>query len=389
MKILIIGNSSHKTIQDYVKALRRNMPIQTLDIFNLNPVETTEPTEFYDKIFNAYHVGFFDNIKYLGYFRRHYFIFKEIRKNFLKINDTYDIIHIHFISVLVKKIIDLLPMKGKNIIASIWGSDLLRCKVKDMPTMRAIYDVADIITISNNEKVIQVFEENYNQYNKNKFYFPKYGSTVFSEIQSIMLNLNKKDAKRHLGLNSEKIAITIGYNATVEQRQVEIINVLLNNKEIIKYKGKIQFVFPMTYGSNKNNIIDIKLIMNKSHFEYKIFEKFLNDFEVANLRYASDIFIHLATTDVFCSSLREYMVAKNLVITGDWFPYTSLIEDGFYFDTIKNISEIGDRLLFWLSNFEEVPNYIKSNDERLIKTGDWDVHIKEWINIYKKTLNNI
>jgi len=263
---------------------------------------------------------------------------------------------------------------------------LLRCTIKEVPIRSAIYDVATKITIVNNEKVIKVFERDYNNDFTRKFYFTKYGSTIFNEIENIIFNGCKRDAKIFMGLNSEKIVITVGYNSTVEQRQIQVLESILNNSLIIKYKDLIQFAFPMTYGGNKKNINDIKQIMEKSNYEYKIFENFLNDYEVANLRFASDIFIHLATTDVMCSSMRGYMLAKNLVITGDWLPYNSLLEDGFYFDTVKNIVEIGDKVIYWLSNYNEIEKYISNNDIRLKDGGDWDVFIKDWIKLYNSVL---
>jgi hypothetical protein len=52
-----------------------------------------------------------------------------------------------------------------------------------------------------------------------------------------------------------------------------------------------------------------------------VIEERVNDFELAEIRFVSDITINMQTTDALANSIKEAIAAQNILIVGDWLPY--------------------------------------------------------------------
>jgi len=382
MKILLIGNGADNYILQAAESLKINYSCIQVDVFHTQPHLEIIEKHHYDNIFLLY--------PYFNIFKKR-FIFSLfcryirpiiIKKNFNMLVNDYDIIHIHFVHAYLADYIEIIICKGKKVIASIWGSDLLRSTPAEDKKRAKIYDSVQNITMLLTDSTRSVFIDKYSNRNLYKISTLFFGSNFFKVLKQVSYKYTKKHCKLKLNLDSHKIVITIGYNASNSQRHFEIIENITNFDRFNIQMENIQFVFPLTYGNECNYKKDLFLYLNKKNINYILFEDYLNEEELALLRYASDIYIHLPTTDFFCSSFREYLYAKNIVISGSWLPYESIRNDGFLFHTVDHINEIGEKLYTVIDNFEEEKNRIVINDERLLKYSDWDIIIKKWMELY-------
>ncbi len=387
MKILIIGDINSPYIIEQSIWFQKNINIECVDIFPLTSLHDKQNEIVYNKVFdpakkiNHNIVSLFDN-------SAKEIIFRYIQiESFLDITDFYDIIQIHFVDVFLIALLPYFRSKGKKIVLSIWGSDLLRSTFEQDQIRNILYKNADVITLTKNEYMLQKFITKYPEISINKLKDISYGADIFNHLTDVMNEISKYECKRLLNLNLEKKIITIGYNNFEAQRHLEIIESILNHEGFEEVAANVQFFLPLTYGSTQENRNSIINYFNSKKLDFVYFDKYLNQNQICMIRYASDIFIHLATTDDFCNSLREYMYTKNVVITGEWFPYGELTKQGLYLRRIKSINEVGKELLIVLNNFDEEYTKCRVNDEKLLIYSDWSIIIKKWIKIYDDVLS--
>ena len=114
---------------------------------------------------------------------------------------------------------------------------------------------------------------------------------------------------------------------------------------------------------------------------------YCSDVEVARIRYSTDIIFQLTDFDGLSSSIKEYLCAGAIMISGDWFPgYHTLIEDGFFYEEVSSIEQ-GIEKFYDIIN--KVPTYkekIKNNMQVAFKKYSWSNTIKNWAEAYKKAL---
>ena len=130
----------------------------------------------------------------------------------------------------------------------------------------------------------------------------------------------------------------------------------------------------------KNELIKKLKMLN---IDFVIFDKFLNNEEIAHLRFACDIMIQLQPTDVLSGSMQEHMFAKNIVITGAWLPYGELIKKNLFSIKIQNVGDIGGKLIYNLNNYEKEKENCKKNTQIMDNYGSWETNIKSWIRLYQ------
>ncbi len=387
MKILMIGDGNNPYIIEHVKWLRKTSSIEIIDLYTFNSIDDKQNESIFNNVF-SYHkkinlaaVQLFDDL-YKSAINRYMQI-----AAFLDIEQYYDIIQIHYVEVAVFNFLPFLKQKGNKSVLTIWGSDLLRSSLEQDQFRKMIYEAVDVITVKKNEFMLNKLSEKYPTLSLNKIRHITFGADIFSNLIDLMDNISKIECKKLLSLDIDKIIVTIGYSSNEGQRHKEIIDSIITNQDFSKISSKVQFFLPLTYGDSEAYKSSIINYCYSKNLDFVYFDKYLSQNQVSMIRYASDVFVHLATTDVFCNSLREYMLSKNVVITGDWFPYNELIEQGFYFRRIHTRNEVGKELLFVLNNFSEEYAKCSVNDKKLLGYSDWPVIIKDWIKLYEEVLS--
>lgn len=388
MKILIIGDGNSSYIIEQAKWLKKSTVISKVDLFTFELIKEENENGIYDTIISVSNRINFPLLNYFNEQERNIIIGYKQLDTFLSIEEYYDIIQIHFIDIRLVNFVNFFRQKGKKIVASIWGSDLLRSELLEDKMRNLIYDSSDIITMTKTDLMVEKFLLKYPGNNNNKIQYIRYGSDIFNNLIELKLKYSKEQTKELIRIGNDKIIITVGYNSWESQRHIEIMKELLKTKEFFHFLDKIVFFFPLTYGSSSLYKEQLNRFLEDNNIPYITFEKYLTKEQVSLIRYSSDIFIHLSETDDFCSSFREYLFSQNIVITGKWFPYEELVKNGFFFHTIKSIDMLGNELVEVLKSYDQEKANTCINDEKLLMYSDWDTIINEWISLYKDLLLN-
>ncbi len=386
MKILIIGDVNNNYIIEKAEWLKRDTEVSKIDLFTFYDITSDNSTKLgyrticANKYINQNALQLFDeNSKNTIRF------YSQIAALF-ELDDDYDIAQVHYVECAIANVLPILKLKCKKIIVNIWGSDLLRSTEIQDQYRTKIYDQADLITMRKNDLIISKFRMKYPNYENKTIKFVKMGADIFNQLRELMNSISKIDCKKILNLDTNKIIITIGYQADYNHKHIEILDLLLKERTIIENLNNIIFLLPLTYGATEAEKDKIIEYYSSKPIQFIYFRSFLSFSQVCMIRYASDIFINLLTTDAFSNSMREYLYTKNVVITGSWLPYDDLIDKGYYFRRIKSLQNISEELAFVLKNFKIEKEKCVINDDTLLAFSDWSIFIKEWIDIYKKIL---
>ena len=383
MKILIIGNRSHQFICNYVRFLRNaferlSYPI-TIDILSQEVKGETFPSDY---LYNSIYSLRMNPIFYKSRLIRGGVKQIKFRQQLQKLTN-YDIVHIHYIEDILIRDASFFSKNVKGrLIATIWGSDFLRATTQQKKQMTPILDRADKITIASQEVI-----DDFNNHYKSKNYDSKvaqcyFGLQPLENLKNIIeSNINQSTSKKTLGLSDKKI-ITIGYNATKNQRHIEIVKSIESNTDLLKFKNEIQFVLPMTYPKDDLYVEEINTLVKQSPFQHTIIRNFLDDDKVAHLRNATDIFIQLQPTDMLSGSTIEHLAAGNIVTTGSWLPYRCLKEWGVYVREINNVMSVSKELFDILNNENDIKSNCKNNFSILAEKFLWKNVINDWLKVY-------
>lgn len=376
-RILLVGDGNHQFITNYARWLKKkNGSNFCVDILSFTPVRK-ENVKFYQFVYqvkkNDLMFRIAKKIKGVHLLYRFY-LYKKL---LVKLHE-HDIIHFHFVRFDSYFLVSQFSKNTKaKIVLSIWGSDMYRLPSAFENCFFKTCRNADQITFTN-KKSLEHFQDRYH-WKKNNLSVIAFGLTPLEYMEKI--TLKKVECKEKLGLNKDKLAITIGYNMAVAQQHLSIL-AQFENKKLTVFHNKIQLILPITYGGDKNYKREILTKLNQLPFEYKTYDEFLDDETVAHIRQASDVMIQLQITDQFSGSMQEHLFARNVVITGSWLPYDTLKEKGAYFIEIDKAEDVSDVLPDVINNFSNYEQKTANTPRVIAELGSWEKNIKQWIEMY-------
>ncbi len=371
MKILILGNINSDYITSFTKHLRGAMPeIDCVDLLSKPlPVSSSrqlgfDRCSFIDAVCPK--VPFPVRIKTL-------FAVKRLGKD-------YDLVLIHYLYLRYLFILNELKKRCKHIVSVVWGSDFLQASAKNRNKLKALFNASSgVVATRHNQQMVQELADYY-QLKPEKMFGCSFGSNIL-DFQKSMRNTSSLQSKQHLNLDAQKKTITIGYNRNPIHQHLDIIKMLANLPS--QWNGKIELVFPLTYGEQGAYVEKIKEEVLNLPYSCVFLEQFLSVKEVFHLRNATDIFILLQKTDANSNTIVEHLFANNIVISGDWLPYAYLKEEHVFFHAIRSIPDLNEQLQSCLLNFDLEKDKVKENHNHIAQLKSWEYLIPEWVEMIR------
>jgi glycosyltransferase involved in cell wall biosynthesis len=311
---------------------------------------------------------------------------KSVSKKFLQ-NSDYSIYHFHLCFPRNLAYIYFLP-KGANIVCSTWGSDLMRTNgVYNYYLQKEAFERAKLITTQSlelQEVILSKFSRDLK---------PKIRICLFSieeklyklidHYHSLSDEIIRYKEKFSIG---DRYVITVGHNASEFNNHVEILTEL--NKLNSKIKSRIFCVIPLTYGAAPDGVYINKLnaFIKELDFECVLVENFLPWEDLALLRLATDIMIHLPESDAMSGAATEAMYAGSLLITGSWLPYKNFTRSGLEYLEISSTNELSELVtLELIKSFKLNKETIREKNRKGIITNFFPASTTEkWVKIYKE-----
>lgn len=376
-RVLIIGVNTKESpyIKEFAQALHEDQTAITIELFDPTSFKkyTFENNRFVllHETLNTRICNWIQQVRLiraplfylLGFF---YFLFSRKR---------YASTVFHYISPLYAFWVDVLKLKSRAVVCVLWGSDLFEAIPNRHRLYQYLYRRSDQLITGTKDSMD--FAISQYPFVKNKIDFVNFGNAKLYKYLTSGKALSKEACKTKW-LNAEhagKIVVSIGYNNRFEHQHIAIFEELykLNASE----RNSLFLFLPLTYPKDPDYVKTLSDKLNELGFAYQIIDQYVTAKETMELRNLSDVFINMQLTDMFSASMLEYISTRNIILNGEWLPY-SFIEEydiSAYSITLADISEYMRRIL---TNFESEKEKVQDNAERISRIVNWSILIKKW-----------
>jgi glycosyltransferase involved in cell wall biosynthesis len=358
----------HPGTQELIDGLKQNgYSVVSLDIWSFNYYnEKQEIVNLVPKLFRGKLEGIYKRL-----FRNH-IIRKYIKKD--------QVVDIQWCGHFYSKYINEIKHNSKKVFATLFGSDFYRSSSDEHKIQRKIFEVADKIVMGVN--MTSDFNRCFPGF-ESKFLYAQFGSKRLDLIDEFAANIDLVSLRKKYNIPLEKITLTVGYNSKPIQQHIKFLDIIKNFDKSIK--NKLFLIFPLTYGVSIDDdyfkllISEIKL----SGIDYLIFDTRLDDLEIMETKFISDITINLQTTDAMSSSIKEAFASNNIVLVGKWLPYEIFEDKGIFF-LRRNIDQFSESILDIISNFSDYQEKCKGNKEKIMSFASWKYLLKQFDHNYEQ-----
>jgi glycosyltransferase involved in cell wall biosynthesis len=357
----------HPGTQELVDGLKSaGLQVRALDIFHGRTIDEHGALREHKPAFLR---GFFEKL-YLRLFRNS-LIAREIKDG--------DIVDIHFLEPAYGRYIEAIRRKDIKLITTLFGSDLFRTNDEQKRAQAPVFARSDAIVLS--ENMVAYFEEHFPGYEK-KYRFNQYGSARIDLVAALDSPENKREFRRKYKIPDGKIVVSCGYNAKKEQQHLKLLDEI--DKLGVSEKEKLFLLLSLTYGrEDADYVAEVKRKAARLNIPHLFFEERLGDTEIAEIRIISDITINTQTTDALASTIKEAMVAGDVMLVGDWLPYGIYRNLGAFYLT-SPLDRLSEKLEDILRNIDEYREKSRVNTKIIQNFASWNVLLKDWIKLYRE-----
>lgn len=294
----------------------------------------------------------------------------------------YDLVDFHSVPPYTDWYINQSKIKGIPYEITFWGADIIFASEDRAAQLKLLLDSCTKLKCTRNlyDIVCRKIGKQYSTKYK-EAYFGNSGLDYLIHISSAdRVNL----AEKLLGRIDDKIVVTCGYNGIEVQNHELMINSL--NKLPQSYKNRLMVVFPMTYGREEHYYSRVKQLLHESSFQSIVIESYLNNEELAALRWITNVMIMAQETDAFSGSVQEHLYCNNIVLIGNWLDYPLLDRSGAFYLTFAK-EELTKKVTNIIDNYLEYKNRCSNNDAKLYSAVSWEARLSDWLPTYQP-INN-
>lgn len=325
-RILIIAwYASISHVSEFIRNLKIINPKAEISLLtsksNLSEVPQDTIDDTAEIICSKYYSGKSKNKLITGFVNRLFFVRTFIRLS----KKSYDIVNIHYPRPRLSFVLKWIKKLSNNIIISPWGSDVLRLDgEKNIKRLRKVYAIADYITVWREFQIGKQIIEKF-KVDPDKMVKLTWGGEFFDFIRENSSGISTKDAKARFGI-SNRYVITCGYNSQRQQRHDAIVDSIYSIRN--QLPENLTLLFPFTYGQTEWTVAryteEIREKGKKLGLDVVIIEEHLDMPDLFKLRMATDIFVHVQTTDAGSRCVMEYVACNKKVVHGAWMKYSYL-----------------------------------------------------------------
>lgn len=288
-----------------------------------------------------------------------------------------DIFHVHYVEPERLRYLWKPWIKCKKRILTYWGSDLLRLPIKQIRSVSPFIYTADEIIIMNDD-MLQKMKKIVAKVKWKCIKCLNFGNLMFDAIEEVSDQMSVYDCKRYFEFPTDKIVVSVGYNAAREQQHLEMMREVVKlPKELL---SKMFFVFHFGYIARDTEYLSqLYKLLEENNVQYKVIKKFFEEKEIAILRLSTDIFLYGQISDALSASTLEYLYAGAALIKPTWLDYSDI--KGLIYYEYEQFEGISDILRNLIENGIERTQH---NKEILKKQKSWESRVPKWRALYEE-----
>ena len=381
--LVIAWNAYLGHVEEFIVNLKKTNPRVKISLLTIEPepgtdslpariVENVSEIAFFQKPSKEYGNKLLDGLIKRFYFFRTFICLSKKR---------YDIVNIHFVLPSISHVMPWIKKVSRHIVISPWGSDVLRVKgEKKIDQLKKVYKEAQFVTVGKGSQIgkrlIEVFKVD-----PEKLVGMAWGGAFFDFIQENSMSVTIEEAKERFGLKGRYV-ITCGYNTQPEQRHEAIIDAI--HSVLDQLPDNLTLLFPFTYGWSEWSDIYTQNIKEKAKglgFDVVSVEENLDIPDLLKLRMATDIFVHVQTTDAGSRCVMEYVACNKKVVHGSWIYYGYLEKNrpSCYFP-VDRLEDLGECIIkAYATPIEPLPQEVMD----IILRRGWNHQMTRWNNFFE------
>lgn len=375
MRVLVIGTGFSQFVKEPIERVLLNNDNDVFVTYNLEQSDIF--LDFY-KQNNINILDLHDRGSFLGRIPKIGVLYNLMNKTrricrFKKL----DLIHIHSINsyILTYFIVIFMKRYSERIVCTVYGSDIFMKTDIDLKKWKKIFDRIDAISIATNnikDKFKRVFGNEYDS----KLYKVPFGLTNLIAIDNLDENVSYKE---RLGINKDKILISIGHNKCVEQQHLNVLESISKLSQNVL--DKIAIVLQLTYGNGSKEYVNkVKESANQIGCDVLFLDKYMNGNEIAVLTKATDYYINSQKSDAMSGAMLEYLYAETVVFNPQWIEYGELKEQGCEYVTYASFGELIEIIQDLISERKTID--VSKNKDIVRNFSHWDINTKKWEMFY-------
>jgi glycosyltransferase involved in cell wall biosynthesis len=292
--------------------------------------------------------------------------------------ERFDIYHWHCFDPWRLHLMRLLPANAR-LIVTLWGSDLFRTSgVHEYARQLFVTHRATAFTMASPEM--------------REVFLSKFGRELYSRVHLLNYGACNLPLVRHSrqhrstflaghGIAEDKIVICAGNNGSQANRHVEILNAIAALP--LEIQHRVAVIVPMTYiQTPPSYVAEVRHAASRLPAPVVILDRYLEAEDVARLRGACDITIHVPVSDQMSAAMAEALYAGSVLITGAWLPYSMLRKHGLYYHAIESLDELSGRLAAVIDGIAEERKRAAEASSRIYGLMAWESVIPRWLNLY-------
>ncbi len=286
----------------------------------------------------------------------------------------FDVVNIHFAKPSLLKAMPWIRRMTSHIVITPWGSDVLRVEDDNaVSRLQRVYGYASAVTVNPSSQLgIEVIEKF--RIDRKRIKPLRWGLEYVDFIEETKPNKTTEESKARFGL-SGRYVISCGYSTAPSHRHEAIINAIDSIKN--ELPDNLTLLFPFTYGwGSPQYVQSIKEKCRFLGFDAVYVEEFLSMEDMYTLRMATDMFVHVQTTDAGASCVMQYILCNKKIVHGSWMKYGDLeqFRPLFYFP-VDRMEDLGRVILeAYHSKGISIPEGVI----QAIMNRSWNKEMKKW-----------
>lgn len=309
---------------------------------------------------------------FIGLFKYILSLFRITKDIFLK--TKYDIINIQYIQPSYYFVLDRFKRNSNCILVTPWGSDIYRRHKWSQWFIERIFSASNYICINDNRFGRDITR--FYSIPKSKMVKLDIGSETIDYILEKKTYIDKKKSRDALGLKGDYF-ITCGYNGRREQNHLYIVDAVAKARKDLP--SELVLLFPFTYLADPEYTLEVEQALAKYNLKARFFKSYLSLEELYYLRQATDMFIHVQTTDANSLSVHEYLLLDKTVINGSWLRYEELERDGLPYYIADTLESLPQSIKTAVMNKDSI---VTDQAKNYVSSYGWKTWIKLWDNFF-------
>jgi hypothetical protein len=373
--VLMIGNFESVYVVEYVKHLKQVNPHAHISFWGY----THDKSDADRNLSDYYDECCFFNIRHLVKSSMLWQIkaIKELRKSFRTFvaGKHFDYISVQYIKPEYCFLVNYFKKSASKLVITPWGSDVYGIGKFYKHLVKIVFDKADYVT-GPDDRFTRDFTRIFNVPAR-KIVHCDLGVAPIDYIIDHKGQIDSKEAKHQLGVD-DSFVITCGYNANPAHQHLKMIDVIQKVKD--ELPQNLVLFFPLTYPNKPEYKQIIKQKVKESGLKAVIFDQFLDVPHLFLLRQATDLFIHIQSTDASSGTLYEYILCEKKILNGAWLKYPEIEINGkkpYY--TVDTLDNLGQAII---NTYKAEPLEIDKQVLADLEKKQWKVVIKGWDDLF-------